>query len=193
METSKDWTPEPKCAYANIRICFCDEAGTWHINQACCNHWDCPRCGPIRAKEEYARIVEGAKALGEKPLYFWTMTCRGKEMTKAEAEAGYLTWTNRLLTSARAKAKRADARFEYIYVQVTERQRRGHPHSHMICTYAPPDVIEFRRGQQLPNGRTARLDTGISHESVFSGPTPVDATAFASGGQDGKARKSSRS
>lgn len=147
-----------RCAYAAPYICFHREAHGWYIQQGCCNHWDCPRCGHIRAREEYGRIVEGAKQIEEdgRKMYFWTLTCRGSEMTLQEAEESYLRWTDRLLTASRNKSNRAD---EYwCYVQVTERQKRQHPHSHMICTYCPPDAWPYKKGEKLPLGYIAKHD-----------------------------------
>lgn len=77
-------------------------------------------------------------------MYFWTLTCRGRELSLDEAEENYLEWTNILLTNARTKAKRAN---EYwAYSQATERQHktRQHPHSHIICTFLPEDAIATR-------------------------------------------------
>lgn len=61
-------------------------------------------------------------------------------MPLAEAEEKYLEWTNRFLTNARTKAKRANS--YWCYVQVTERQSktREHPHSHIITTFLPDDA-----------------------------------------------------
>lgn len=154
------WTPEPKCDYAAPYICFQNQTDhAWHIIQGCCNHWDCPRCGLIRAKEEYARIVEGAKKLDNegRKLYFLTMTCRGKELSRDQAEKGYLEWTHRLLRTATDKARRKGD--YWCYVQVTERQRRGHPHSHMLTTFCPDDAVSYAKGEMLPNGRKARHDS----------------------------------
>lgn len=109
------------------------------IIQACCNHWDCPRCGEMRAKHEYGRIVNGAKILAlEHELYFYTFTCRGRDLSVFEADNGYSLWTNRLLSTIRAKCKREGG--YWSYVQVTERQKRGHPHSHLIMSFLPPDA-----------------------------------------------------
>lgn len=114
-------------------------AGTVVI-QACCNDWQCPRCGLIRAKQEYHRIVEGAEKLSEThQLYFVTITCKGAEMSLEDAEKHYLEWTNKLLTAWRYQTKKAAQ--HWCYVQVTERQQRGHPHSHFICTMCPDDAI----------------------------------------------------
>lgn len=113
------------------------------IFQTCCNHWECPCCGEIRARQEYARIVNGCEVLAIKhDLYFWTLTCRGKEISLTEAEENYYVWTNLLLTNARTKAKRHGA--FWSYVQVTERQKktRRHPHSHIITTFLPSDARE---------------------------------------------------
>jgi len=116
--------------------------GKGRIFQTCCNHWECPCCGEVRAKQEYRRIVAGCEKLSQDHnLYFWTLTCRGKEISLAEAEESYYVWTNVLLTNARTKAKRGGE--FWAYVQVTERQKktRKHPHSHIITTYLPDDAI----------------------------------------------------
>lgn len=114
------------------------------ISQSCCNHWECPICGIKRARQEYRRIVHGAETLEREghTLYFWTITCRGKECTYDDALANYLLWTNRLLTNARSKAKRQN-RF-WCYSQVTEHQKktRLHPHSHLLTTFVPEDAVE---------------------------------------------------
>lgn len=114
------------------------------ISQSCCNHWECPICGIKRAKQEYRRIVNGAEALeGDgHALYFWTITCRGRDCSYEEALDNYLLWTNRLLTNARAKAKRENA--FWCYAQVTEHQKktRSHPHSHLLTTFLPGDGVE---------------------------------------------------
>jgi hypothetical protein len=116
-------------------------AGHATIGQACCNHWDCPACGVKRAKQEYRKIVSGCEVLAmEHKLYFWTLTCRGKECSIEEAEENYYAWTNVLLTNARTKCKRENA--YWSYVQITERQQktRQHPHSHIITTFLPRDA-----------------------------------------------------
>src|SRR5882724_9677993 len=121
------------------------------IQQTCCNHWECPTCGQTRAKQEYRRVVWGAEVLADEghALYFWTLTCRGKELSYADAIDHYYEWTNVLLTNARAKAKR-DAAF-WAYIQITEHQKksRAHPHSHLIISFLPPDAVEFidRKGK----------------------------------------------
>lgn len=116
--------------------------GVWSLSQGCCNHWDCPRCGIIRAKQEYWRIVKGSEQIVSEgnELYFITITTRGAGLKVAEAEENYLQWTNRLLTNLRTNAKRRSA--YWCYVQVTERQKRKHPHSHILTTYKPMDLIE---------------------------------------------------
>jgi len=153
-ELQKDAVCENACPY----IFYQEATGTAHIVQGCCNSWTCPRCGHIRARKEYARIVNGAQLieLTAQPLYFWTLTCQGRGISLAQSEADYLKWVNRLLTSVRAKAKRA-GQF-WCYVQVTERQKRGHPHSHLINSYCPPDAKPYGKGDTLPNGRVARHD-----------------------------------
>lgn len=121
-------------------IYFVDNTGRGRIAQGCCDNWLCARCGQIRARREYGRIVHGANTLNEAgyTLYFWTLTCRGRDMSLEQAQNDYLLWTNRLLTACRTKAKRA-AEF-WAYAQVTERQKRQHPHSHVITTWVPGDA-----------------------------------------------------
>lgn len=130
----------PRCIYASIWFAYQIGGKTYGISQGCCNHWDCPRCGQIRAKQEYARIVYGIHELSKKhrSLYFQTITCRGLEISREEADSGYLEWTNRLLDSYRQRVKRNGG--AWVYVQVTERQKRGHPHSHFLTTFEPADL-----------------------------------------------------
>lgn len=113
----------------------------YDIVQGNCNSWTCPRCGNLRARKEYGRILEGCRTLAKDwKLYFITLTCRGKGTSWEQAEAGYLLWTNRLLTTLRKSSKKHDV--HWAYCQVTERQSRGHPHSHLLTTYYPHDLRE---------------------------------------------------
>jgi hypothetical protein len=73
-------------------------------------------------------------------LYFTTITCRGLELSREEADTHYLEWTNRLLDRYRARVKRAGG--AWFYVQVTERQKRGLPHSHILSTFQPGDLVK---------------------------------------------------
>lgn len=118
----------------------------WGVVQGCCNDWQCPRCGQQRAREEYGRIVSGARDLAQThDLYFLTITCRGKELSVEDAERGYLSWTNSFLTRLRTSCKR-DKGF-WAYASVTERQLRDHPHSHFITTYCPDDTVYVAKGE----------------------------------------------
>jgi hypothetical protein len=135
-------------ACANNAPCFAYEITkkTYGVVQGCCNDWNCPRCGQQRAREEYGRIVEGARKISKThQLYFLTITCRGKEVDYATAERDYLKWTNNLLTRLRVATKRASG--EWCYAAVTERQKRQHPHSHFITTYCPPDAVVVKKGE----------------------------------------------
>lgn len=129
-----------RCPYGAPLAAILNE-GTGKIIQCCCNHWECPTCGDIRARQEYNRIVYGARILAQDhQLYFVTITCRGKEIPLEEAEEKYYEWTNRLLTTFRTHVK-SKGNF-WAYVQVTERQKktRQHPHSHMVITALPHDA-----------------------------------------------------
>jgi len=117
----------------------------WGVMQGYCNDWNCPRCGDQIAKQNYGRIVEGARHFGStEKLYMLTVTCRGSEITYEQAEANYLEWTNRLLTRLRVETKRADK--IWAYASVTERQKRLHPHSHYLTTYCPTDATYIKKG-----------------------------------------------
>jgi len=123
------------------------EGKRWGIVQGCCNDWNCPRCGQQRAREEYGRIVVGAREIGKThKLYMLTVTCRGKEITYEHAENNYIVWTNKLLTALRTEAKRRGA--FWAYASVTERQKRMHPHSHYLTSYCPADVVSVEKGER---------------------------------------------
>jgi len=130
---------EPYCDYNAPFFAHKIEGKRYGVTQGCCNHWDCPRCGQMRARREYGRMVEGIRKLSHhNTLFFITITCKGKEMSHEQAEAGYLDWTNRLLDACRQRSKRSNQ--IWSYVQVTERQKRGHPHSHILTTFCPMDL-----------------------------------------------------
>lgn len=87
-------------------------------------------------------MVQGCQSLAENhPLYFITITCKGREETWQHAEEKYGERTNRVLDACRAKWKREGG--EWHYVQVTERQKRRHPHSHFITTFCPPITARY--------------------------------------------------
>jgi len=138
--TSKNSENTPLfCKYNAPFFAYQIHLSRYGVSQGCCNHWDCPRCGQTRAREEYGRIVSGIRALAtEGPIYFVTTTCRGKELTPDEADTNYLKWCNRLFSSWRARSKAKG--IKWCYVAVTERQKRGHPHSHILTTADPGDL-----------------------------------------------------
>lgn len=115
--------------------------GRYGVVQGSCNSWNCPRCGVLVAKGHYGRIVEGAKELAQGgDLYFITITCRGGGLSVDDATKHYLAWTSKFLDACYAKAKRAGEK--WAYVQVTEKQKRGHPHSHILTTFRPNDLVD---------------------------------------------------
>lgn len=117
----------------------------WGVVQGCCNDWNCPRCGQQRAREEYGRIVAGAREIGKSnALTMFTITCKGRDVDVSTAEKNYLVWTNRLLNRLRNSQKRASKM--WCYASVTERQERLHPHSHYLTTYRPDDAIFVAKG-----------------------------------------------
>ena len=142
------------CTYHAPYFAYQNDTGAWHLKQGNCHHWDCPRCGLGRAKQEYARMVTGCTELAKQyPLYFITITCKGREETWQHAEQHYGERTNRLLDACRAQWKRAGN--QWHYVQVTERQKRKHPHSHIITTFCPkkPSRTTVRKKVQQESGQ----------------------------------------
>jgi hypothetical protein len=135
----------------------------WGVVQGCCNDWMCPKCGQQRAREEYGRIVSGAREIAkDTDLYMFTITCRGKDCSIDEAENNYLKWTNNLLTKLRAETISLGKK--WYYASVTERQDRLHPHSHFITSYCPTDGIEIKKGERkhfknLPEGILSKKNT----------------------------------
>lgn len=128
-----------KCANNAPLIFVPTDAGKALLYQACCNSWNCPRCGEKRAKYEYGRMVTGARKLAENgKLYMMTITCRG-DISVEESEAGYLEWTNRLHANITQNSKRKNGA-AVSYAAVVERQKRGHLHTHYLTTFCPSDA-----------------------------------------------------
>lgn len=143
-----------KCTYNAPYFAYQSADKIWTVVQGNCHHWDCPRCGIGRAKQEYGRIVEGCRTLEKTSnLYFLTITCKGRGLGVKEAEENYLEWTNRFLDACRQRCKRSDG--QWVYVQVTERQKRAHPHSHILTTFNPSDLYlgHVFKWVTLPSGR----------------------------------------
>jgi len=155
----------PVCMKNAPFFAFKKREKTYGVVQGCCNDWHCPRCGIMRAKHEYGRIVEGCKTLSEEhDLWFITITCRGKEMSKRDADENYGTWTNTLLTRWRTYSTRHHQ--TWSYAQVTERQKRGHPHSHILTTFTPPDAVYgTKRKWEVDNTGTRRY---VEKEAILS-------------------------
>lgn len=146
------------CVNAAPFFAYTADGKNWSIAQGCCNDWTCPRCGIIRAKEEYGRIIEGCKQIASATgLRFITITTRGRELPVKEAEENYLEWTNRFLDAARQRAKRDGQ--EWHYVQVTERQKRKHPHSHFLTTFHPKDLYIGHVYKWTTDSRIGRIQT----------------------------------
>lgn len=162
LEQSQALQAAAECVNRAPLICYPDGEGRWRLMQGCCNDWLCPRCGQMRAREEFARIVAGAKALADAGhrLYFITLTCRGRDCSLADAMEHYLEWTDRLQQACQKQAKRA-GNF-WAYVQVTERQQRQHPHSHLITTFLPSDAIATHVDRVRANGETYSAEVFVS-------------------------------
>ncbi len=143
--------------------------GKSYINQGCCNSWECPRCGTIRAKEEYRKIIYGSEKMAEMghKLYFVTLTCRGKELSLNAAEGGYYKWTTRLLNACRYHSRKHKS--HWAYCQVTERQKRQHPHSHIITTYLPKDAIAVTKTAKNGKQREIMYSEWFIRRNVSAG------------------------
>ena len=131
--------PSQICSYRAPFFAYQAQGKIWTVTQGNCHHWDCPRCGLGRAKQEYGRIVEGCRTLAlQSGIFFITITCKGRDLGVKKAEKNYLKWTNRFLDACRQRCKRSHQ--EWYYVQVTERQKRKHPHSHILTTFDCGDL-----------------------------------------------------
>lgn len=170
-----------KCAYNAPLMYIPGDGGKAKLFQTCCNHWDCPRCGPMRARYEYGRIVEGARKLTEQghQLYMMTVTCRGDESVET-AEREYLKRTKVLNDTLRIRQQRKAHKPPFIYAVCVERQKRGHPHSHYLTNYVPDDVIsilsdypsyaaaiEALNSRLAPALRFAPREMGKGHENDY--------------------------
>jgi len=173
-------TSQKVCSYSAPFLAIVKD-GHGSIVQTCCNHWDCPRCGILRAKQEYGRIVEGAREIGkEHQLYFYTFTCRGRYLSLYRAERNYLLWTNRLLSTMRARCKVEGG--HWVYVQVTERQKRGHPHSHLLMAWIPNDgkhMVDEEGDAYIASEwfTDAHHRSGLGSQSKITPVNSVEATA----------------
>lgn len=144
-----DYTERLRCTYGAPYIAVVKD-GIGTIGQGCCKQWSCPRCSKIYAAWHQHRMIEGVQLLMETgPMYFWTITCRGKDLDYETADDDYLLWTNRLLSACRYQAKKQHGR--WAYVQITERQKRGAAHSHFLHTWIPGDSILTIDGKGVHN------------------------------------------
>lgn len=159
----KKWEP---CAYRAPLIATIKD-GEGYIGQGCCNHWDCPRCKWTLAAYHMHRMAEGASLLmAEGPLYFWTLTCRGRDLDLTTADDHYYEWTNRLFAACRYQAYQKDGKWEYV--QVTERQARGAAHSHVISTFCPRDAVPSKDDK----GRDCLVSPWFIKRNVSAGLGP---------------------
>lgn len=150
-----------KCSYNAPYFAYKADSKIWNVVQGNCHHWDCPRCGIGRAKQEYGRIVEGCRNLAKHGrIFFITITCKGRGLGVKEAETNYLTWTNRFLDACRARCKRSGG--EWYYVQVTERQKRKHPHSHILTTFDVGDIYQDIKRKWILNKEGKKQYTNLS-------------------------------
>lgn len=130
-----------RCTFGAPFFAYSEGGLRYAVVQGCCNHWECPRCGQMVAAKHYGRIVEGARAIAkDHDLYFITITCRGGDLSEKEATDHYLAWSSKFLDTCYTKAKRTGQ--DWYYVQVTEKQKRGAPHSHILSTFHPHDLVE---------------------------------------------------
>jgi len=88
-----------KCIHHAPYICVPPRDGKdGYLCQTCCNDWLCPKCGQLRARHEYGRMVVGARELGKDHLlYMLTLTLTGT-ISLEDGEKTYLEKTNRLHT-----------------------------------------------------------------------------------------------
>lgn len=160
-------TSEKKCINHAPYLCVPPEGERpGYLAQGCCNDWSCPRCGELRAKYEYGRMVHGARELGkDRQLWFITITCSG-DMSLSSAEQSYYGMVNAMLTACRTQATRK--KLHWAYVAVTERQKRGHPHSHLLTTFCPIDAYAIIENYHAYSDSVARINAKIPLSMRFT-------------------------
>lgn len=187
LDQIQDNTKRPSfCSYGAPFIAFIED-GKPAIQQACCDHWDCPRCRVFLVAKLRRRIIYGAETYASEQvlLYFWTLTCRGRDLDLATADDHYYEWTNRALSRLRAQARREGGKWSYV--QVTERQKRGAAHSHFLHTYRPTDAVEAgeRKGHKRLSSVSflrAVVEAGLGPQSdITEVGTPERAASYISG------------
>lgn len=164
-------TTPKKCHKNAPYICIAPTDGrAGKLFQGCCNDWLCPRCGELRAKHEYGRMIEGARKLAAAgSLYMLAFTCENTEAV-TDAEKHYGVRTHRLLDAYRLHVKRAKLP-ALAYAAVTERQKRGHPHSHLIASAAPTDAFHPVDDYDAYTASIRRINAQIPPAMRYS-PTP---------------------
>lgn len=187
LDQIQDITKRPSfCSYGAPFIAFIED-GKYAIQQACCDHWDCPRCRVFLVAKLRRRILYGAETYATQDvlLYFWTFTCRGRDLDLATADEHYYEWTNRALSRLRAQALREGALWSYV--QVTERQKRGAAHSHFLHTFRPADALPAgkRKGHDALASLSflqAVVDAGLGPQcEITIVDTPERAASYISG------------
>lgn len=164
---STSQTFSEKCINHAPYICVPEGEHPGYFSQGCCNDWLCPRCGQMRARHEYGRMVEGARQLSKegKQLWFITITCRG-DIHWQSAESSYLLTTNRLLSALRQHASRNEA--HWCYSSVTERQKRKHPHSHFLTTFCPRDTFSIVEDYAAYKSSVHKINASIGLKMRFT-------------------------
>jgi len=158
---------QKKCIKNAPYICIPPAPGRpGRLYQSCCNDWLCPRCGELRAKHEYGRMVVGARLLGQDhKIYMMTVTLPGAIDLEA-GEVEYLEKTNRLHANINYRA-RTD-KLPWHYAAVTERQGRGHPHTHYLTTFCPPDAYYIVDHYEKYCADVQRVNASIPEEMRYS-------------------------
>ncbi len=97
-----------------------NEAGVYPLR---CKRWDCPECGPRKARRVIARVDAGMKLPGT--VRFLTLTSPAGETAEASYERFPGRWKR-----MHQRIVRRFGRFEYV--GVVEPQKRGAAHVHVV-------------------------------------------------------------
>ena len=138
---ASDVTPQTLCPNVKRNFVFLN----WRTNEKIpvpCNRYDCPVCGPKKAKKLYHAINRFFSKI--KVVRLWTFTLSsGVAVTPVEHYNLLKEGWRRLTTELRrSKYLRADQR-NFQYVRVLELHKSGYAHLHVLVTeYLPQKFVQ---------------------------------------------------
>jgi hypothetical protein len=156
------------------------------LSRMVCRRWECPRCGPSKARRVAHRISAGGR-LG--PVSLLTLTSRREPVAESFQEL------TRRWKRFSISAKRHWSSFEYL--AVAEPQIRGNAHLHVVIRASSPPLRSLRASRMASASGFGRIadvspiqDGAIDSVALYPSPSPNrfamrHATSDASGSRHG--------